>query len=183
MPSVSRIHFIECIGNRPNPQGRTAADTHGRMGCSEWTGVPLSLLLDEAGRQDGAKWLDRRRRRRRQARQEHAARQGDRRRHGGLRPERRACPARPRLPLRLIVPGMEGIYKSSGCGVSRSSISRISRSRNTRGSWGRTRRRSRHLRLRAEVGHHLPVRFASTWSGRGVYVISGLAWSGGGAIR
>ena len=60
LPQVSRIHFIECSGNsgsewanpRPNPQG-----SHGMVGGSEWTGVPLSLLLSEVGVQDGARWI------------------------------------------------------------------------------------------------------------------------------
>jgi sulfane dehydrogenase subunit SoxC len=60
LPQVSRIHFIECSGNsvsewatpRPNAQG-----SHGMVGGSEWTGVPLSLLLSEVGVQDGARWI------------------------------------------------------------------------------------------------------------------------------
>jgi sulfane dehydrogenase subunit SoxC len=30
---------------------------HGRLSCSEWTGVPLSLLLKEAGVKKGASWI------------------------------------------------------------------------------------------------------------------------------
>jgi sulfane dehydrogenase subunit SoxC len=59
LPSVSRIHFVECSGNT-NPARRVAGDaqgTHGMTSCSEWTGVPLSLLLQEAGVQRGASWL------------------------------------------------------------------------------------------------------------------------------
>ncbi len=37
--------------------GPTAQQSHGLASCSEWTGVPLSLLLAEAGVQKGAKWL------------------------------------------------------------------------------------------------------------------------------
>jgi sulfane dehydrogenase subunit SoxC len=60
-PSVSRIHFIECAGNsagehvgqpRPNPQR-----SHGLVSCSEWTGVPLAVLLQESGLKPDAKWL------------------------------------------------------------------------------------------------------------------------------
>src|SRR5258705_10889343 len=57
LPPVSRIYFLECIGNRPSPNGRTVADTHGRTGSSEWTGVPLSVLLKEVGLKDTAKWI------------------------------------------------------------------------------------------------------------------------------
>ena len=56
-PSVSRIHFIECLGNRSKPDDKTVQETHGLTSCSEWTGVPLSLLLKEAGVQKGASWV------------------------------------------------------------------------------------------------------------------------------
>jgi sulfane dehydrogenase subunit SoxC len=52
-PSVSRIHFIECGANtgmeRANVAMPTVQYTHGMLGCSEWTGVPLATLLDEVG--------------------------------------------------------------------------------------------------------------------------------------
>ncbi len=52
-PSVSRIHFIECGANTGMEWGNVAVPTvqytHGMLGCSEWTGVPLALLLDECG--------------------------------------------------------------------------------------------------------------------------------------
>src|SRR6266481_4991989 len=53
-PMISRIHFLECSGNsgllyQPAPPNLTAGQTHGLVSCSEWTGVPLRLLLEEAG--------------------------------------------------------------------------------------------------------------------------------------
>jgi sulfane dehydrogenase subunit SoxC len=52
-PSVSRIHFIECGANTGMEWARVAVPTvqysHGMLSCSEWTGVLLSTLLDEAG--------------------------------------------------------------------------------------------------------------------------------------
>ena len=58
LPSVSRIHFIECLENRPRAgEGFTVAENHGLVSCSEWTGVPLSLLLNEAGVKAGASWV------------------------------------------------------------------------------------------------------------------------------
>ncbi len=52
-PSVSRIHFIECGANTAmewgNPAVPTVQYTHGMLACSEWTGVPLSTLLDDVG--------------------------------------------------------------------------------------------------------------------------------------
>ena len=35
----------------------TVQDTHGLTSCSIWTGVPLSLLLGQAGVQKGASWI------------------------------------------------------------------------------------------------------------------------------
>lgn len=60
-PSVSRVHFIECAGNswtelRGTP-ARNPQRTHGLLSCSEWTGVPLRLLLEEAGLKPTAKWV------------------------------------------------------------------------------------------------------------------------------
>src|SRR5499427_4603415 len=54
---VSRVHFIECQGNRASAQHSTVQETHGLTSCAEWTGVPLSLLLKEAGVQNGASWI------------------------------------------------------------------------------------------------------------------------------
>ncbi|HVE49544.1 MAG TPA: sulfite dehydrogenase [Casimicrobiaceae bacterium] len=52
-PSVSRIHFIECGANTGMEWNNVAVPsvqyTHGMLGCSEWTGVLLSTLLDEVG--------------------------------------------------------------------------------------------------------------------------------------
>ena len=52
-PSVTRIHFIECAANTGMEWGNVAVPTvqysHGMLGCSEWTGVTLSTLLDECG--------------------------------------------------------------------------------------------------------------------------------------
>jgi sulfane dehydrogenase subunit SoxC len=61
-PSVSRFHFIECSGNsspnwdEPKPE-LTAQDTHGLLSCAEWTGVPLSTVLSEAGLEPEGRWL------------------------------------------------------------------------------------------------------------------------------
>ena len=52
-PSVSRIHFIECGANSAmewaNPSVPTVQYTHGMLSCAEWTGVPLSVLLEDVG--------------------------------------------------------------------------------------------------------------------------------------
>lgn len=61
-PMVSRIHFLECSGNsqplyQPAPPRLTAGQTHGLVSCSEWTGVLLRLLLEEAGVDRSAPWI------------------------------------------------------------------------------------------------------------------------------
>src|SRR5690349_2718846 len=61
-PMVSRIHFLECAGNsqllyQPTPPDLTAGQTHGLVSCSEWTGVPLRVLLEEAGVDRSAQWI------------------------------------------------------------------------------------------------------------------------------
>jgi sulfane dehydrogenase subunit SoxC len=58
-PSESRIHFLECSGNPTytKPYGKTASDLVGLLSCAEWTGVPLKLVLQEAGLQPNAKWV------------------------------------------------------------------------------------------------------------------------------
>src|SRR3989454_6629982 len=61
-PMISRIHFLECSGNsqllyQPTPPTLTAGQTHGLVSCSEWSGVPLRVLLAEAGVDPGAPWI------------------------------------------------------------------------------------------------------------------------------
>ncbi len=59
MPSISRIYFLECSGNYPTrapaetPPGLVAPLTS----CSEWTGVPLSVLFREIGVRPEATWF------------------------------------------------------------------------------------------------------------------------------
>jgi sulfane dehydrogenase subunit SoxC len=61
MPSVSRVYFLECPANGAlewkGIQVNSVQWTHGMMSCSEWTGVPLSVLLKEAGVKPEGKWL------------------------------------------------------------------------------------------------------------------------------
>jgi sulfane dehydrogenase subunit SoxC len=61
-PTVTRIQFLECAGNsgqnlNPTAPQAPAGVIHGLMSCSEWTGVPLSILLDEAQVERGAEWV------------------------------------------------------------------------------------------------------------------------------
>src|SRR5262249_57185161 len=57
LPSVSRVHFLECHANSSplihhqgnQNMGLPVQYIHGMSSCSEWTGVPLSVLLNECG--------------------------------------------------------------------------------------------------------------------------------------
>ncbi len=61
MPSVSRVHFIECAGNSGSEHAGEPRDTpqksHGLISCAEWTGVSLSTLLEKVGMKPRAKWV------------------------------------------------------------------------------------------------------------------------------
>ena len=61
-PLVTRMAFLECGGNSGamfsnEPVQATPQGLHGLVSNAEWTGVPLSILLDEAGVDRSAKWL------------------------------------------------------------------------------------------------------------------------------
>jgi len=53
LPMVSRFHFIECGANTGMEWGNVAVPTvqysHGMLSCSEFTGVPLKVVLDLCG--------------------------------------------------------------------------------------------------------------------------------------
>jgi sulfane dehydrogenase subunit SoxC len=60
-PMRSHLIFIECGGNsnagwHAEAIQRPVGSFHGMVSCSEWTGVPLSLLLAEAGIDPKATW-------------------------------------------------------------------------------------------------------------------------------
>ena len=182
LPIVSRVCFLECIGNRPNPRAETVTGTHGRMGCSEWTGVPLSALLKEAGLKDEASWV--------------IAEAGDGGRHTKSVPIAKALddvlvaygqngePVRPDhgFPLRLVVPGFEGIYN----------VKWLKRIKAVDQAYLSFQEHSRFLtpnpktqRDSYDFGPSSVITQPSgsqTLTSRGPHVISGLAWSGGGAV-
>ena len=98
----------------PNPQnlknpnmGLPVQYIHGMASCSEWSGVPFSVLLNEAGVKKEASWLvleggD-------QGKFGHpSAGQGHGRLFRGLWPEWRAVAHRAGLPDWALVPGWEG---------------------------------------------------------------------------
>ena len=61
-PLRSQVLFVECGGNSNAGWHEVAQQTragflHGLASCSEWTGVPLATLLDESGVDPSATWL------------------------------------------------------------------------------------------------------------------------------
>ncbi len=62
LPQVTRTYFVECSGNGraayrdPKPD-MTPQKVAGLTGNSEWTGVPLRVLLAEAGVEASASWF------------------------------------------------------------------------------------------------------------------------------
>jgi sulfane dehydrogenase subunit SoxC len=61
-PMTTRVTFLECGGNSaplfsPQPLQANLQALHGLASCAEWTGVKLSILLDEAGIDPTAKWF------------------------------------------------------------------------------------------------------------------------------
>lgn len=61
-PMISRTCFIECGGNsnsgwRNNPIQSKVGYAHGLVSNAEWTGIPIRLLLQEAGVKTEAQWV------------------------------------------------------------------------------------------------------------------------------
>jgi sulfane dehydrogenase subunit SoxC len=60
-PSVSRVYFIECAGNSGREHegrpGENVQRSHGLLSNTEWTGVPLRTVLEEAGIKQKARWI------------------------------------------------------------------------------------------------------------------------------
>lgn len=182
LPYVSRIHFIECLGNRARPMHKTVQETHGLTSCAEWTGVPLSLLLKEAGVQNAASWI--------------VAEGAEEVKGASSIPLAKAMddcivcyaqngePIRPQqgFPLRLMVPGFEGIYQIKYL----RRIKVVDRYYMTYDDYGHINPDPKVAALTHQIGPKSVITFPSggqQLSGPGFYEISGLAWSGGGAIR
>jgi len=182
LPYVSRIHFIECQGNRARASHATVQDTHGLTSCAEWTGVPLSLLLKETGVQAGASYI--------------VAEGAEEVKGASSIPLGKAMddclvcygmngePLRPQqgFPLRLLVPGFEGIYQIKYL----RRIKVVDRHYMTYDDYGHITADKKSAALVEQIGPKSVITFPSggqQLSGRGFYEISGLAWSGGGAIR
>ncbi len=190
-PMTSRISFLECAGNSGvNTTSTTAPQVtaqaiHGLVSCSEWTGVPLSLILSEAGVETGADWL--------LAEGADAAvmsrsvplskalddamlalyQNGER-----LRPEQG-------YPIRLLLPGWEGNMNVKW-------LRRIKVTRGPTHTKDETSKYSdlipggRALQFTFEMGVKSVITrpsFGGKLAGPGFHEVSGIAWSGAGRIR
>jgi sulfane dehydrogenase subunit SoxC len=194
LPSVSRFHFIECHGNstagglggsyRVSPDA-TAQDTHGFTSCSQWTGVLLSLLLEQAGVQKGGTWI--------------IAEGADDYKHSKSIPIGKALddalvayaqngePVRPEqgYPMRLVTPGWQGINNVKWLHrievvdepyMGMMEVTRYPRLMpDGKSRWFEFEMGPKSVITRPSGGHHLLT--------PGFYEITGLAWSGGGSIR
>src|SRR5580700_3138427 len=182
LPYVSRIHFIECLGNRSKETHKTVQETHGLTSCAEWTGVPLSLLLNEAGVQKGASWI--------------VAEGSEEVKGSSTIPLGKAMedcivcyamngePLRPQqgFPLRLMVPGFEGIYQIKFL----RRIKVVDEYYLTYDDYGHINADPKTAALTHQIGPKSVITYPSggqQLSGPGFYEISGLAWSGAAAIR
>jgi sulfane dehydrogenase subunit SoxC len=189
LPSTSHILFLECAGNTGSewraPTRKTVQATHGLTSCSEWTGVPLSVLLREAGVQQGATWLL----------AEGVDASGNERsipmakamddvliaygQNGeALRPENG-------YPLRLIVPGWEGNFNMKWLRrIKLVDQPYMTRMESTRHAALMPDGKARQLGLVMEAKSVITFPSgAQQLLGPGFYEIKGLAWSGRGLVR
>lgn len=188
-PLVSRIVFVECGGNsnagwHEEPIQTALGYFHGLASCSEWTGVPLSTLLDEAGIQPEAHWLI--------AEGADAAamnvsiplekafddtlvalyQNGER-----LRPENG-------YPMRLILPGWEAVLHVKWIHRLEAAVGPVM-ARNETAKYtellpsGKAHQFSFVMDAKSLITHPSP---GHQLKGPGLYQISGLAWSGRGRI-
>lgn len=189
-PRVSRLCFVECGGNsnagwHEEPIQTPAGYFHGLASCSEWTGVPLATLLDEAGLLPEARWIV--------AEGADAAamnisipvekalddtivalyQNGER-----LRPENG-------YPLRLILPGWEAVLNVKW--LRRLHLAKEPvMARNETAQYtelqpsGKARQHTFLMDAKSFITHPSP---GQRLKGPGLYQISGLAWSGRGKIR
>jgi sulfane dehydrogenase subunit SoxC len=184
LPSVSRICFIECLANRPTPgEEKTLTELHGMISCSEWTGVPLSLLLKEAGVKNESSWiLGESAEATRAARSLPLAKAMD---DAIVAYGQNGEPVRPHngFPLRLVTPGFEGKYQVKWL----KGIRVVDRPYVTyweQGTFTNTGRTQGAYFM--EQGPKSVITYPAAGArlaARGFHSIVGLAWSGSGAIR
>ena len=182
LPSVTRLHFIECAGNRSTPRAKNVQESHGMTSCAEWTGVLLSVLLKECGVKSGATWF--------------VAEGSEEVKGASSMPIAKAMddvliaygmngePLRPQqgFPLRLMAPGFEGIFHTKYL----RRIKVVDRYYMNYNDFGHLDQDSKEAALSYQIGPKSVITFPSGGQqlpGKGFYEISGLAWSGGGAVK
>lgn len=189
MPAATRVLFIECSGNSSSEWLGAGAPsvqrTHGLTSCSEWTGVWLSTLLRECDAQADASWV--------------LAEGADAARMARSLPMAKALndvliayaqngeALRPEqgYPLRLVAPGWEGnvnvkwlrrIEVLDSPAMTRWETARYTDLTPDGKAWQFTFVMDAKSVITAPSG-------GETLRGPGLYEVSGLAWSGRGAIR
>lgn len=188
LPSVSRVLFVECSGNSGSEWSPAGAPTvqlsHGLASCSEWTGVPLRMLLEEAGIKPEAQWilaegadacLMQRSATLEKALEDGLVAYGQ---NGeALRPEQG-------YPIRLILPGWEGntnvkwlrrIKLTEGPQYVKDETSKYTELMEDGTAWIFTFEMDAKSVITSPSGGH-------SINGAGFHEISGLAWSGRGKI-
>src|SRR5437762_6999810 len=182
LPSVTRLHFMECAGNRSSRRATNVQQTHGMTSCAEWTGVLLSTLLKECGMKGSATWF--------------VAEGAEEVKGASSMPIAKAMddciiaygqngePLRPQqgFPLRIVVPGFEGIFNTKWL----RRIKVVDRYYMNYNDFGHLDREPEATALGYQIGPKSVITFPSGGQqlpGRGYYEISGLAWSGGGVIK
>ncbi|OFW27042.1 MAG: sulfite dehydrogenase [Acidobacteria bacterium RIFCSPLOWO2_12_FULL_60_22] len=182
LPSVTRLHFVECAANRPSAKAKSIQESHGMTSCAEWTGVLLSVLLKEAGVKGGASWI--------------VAEGAEEVKGTSSIPLAKAMEdclvcygmngeaVRPQhgYPLRLLVPGFEGIFNVKWL----RRIKAVDQYYMTYNDYGHLRQGHEDAALGYQIGPKSVITYPCAGQqlpGKGFYEIKGLAWSGGGAIR
>ena len=200
-PSVSEVHFLECTGNsgvmhyksylsdqKKFPE--TAKDVrfiqalHGRTSSNEWTGVRLSVLLKECGVQPGAAWV--------------VAEGGDTEKHAKSMPLEKcmddiivaygqngeALRREQGYPIRLMVPGWQGVNNVKYLrNIKVVDKPYYFQSETT--AYTNLRPDGKASIYESQVGPKSLITFPSDGdqlTDRGYHQITGLAWSGRGAI-
>lgn len=187
---VSRIQFLECAGNSgalmaPQAAPNTASGIHGLVSCSEWGGVPLAALLQEAGIKKEARWI--------------VADGADAALMSRSVPLAKAMddavvalhqngePLRPSngYPMRLFLPGWEGnasvkwlrsIKLTDQPGMTKDETSKYS----DLGADGNAQLFTFPMGVKSVITSPSP---GLRLNDKGIYQLSGIAWSGAGRVR
>ena len=182
LPSVTRFHFIECSANNHTAMHKNVQESHGATSNAEWTGVLLSTLFKECGVQDKAGWF--------------IAEGSEEIKGADTIPLAKGMddvivayamngePVRPQngFPLRLVVPGFEGIFNTKWL----RRINVTDQYQLNMDDFGHLRKDATNAALGYRWGPKSIITFPSgsqKLPDHGWYEITGLAWSGQGAVR